>query len=297
MSQALKRTKVGLALGGGGARGFAHLGVLEVLQREKVPVDLIAGTSFGSIVGAMYATEPNLPKIHLKLLEFIAGPKFQKIRRDVLRKSLAEARPLRLVQQMKRQARKGVLLGLSVKKGYFISEKEFGVMLGFLLEDIPLEETCIPFRSIAVDLITGELVVNHKGKLLSAVQASCSFPGVFQPVQSSQGLLADGAWVAPVPVIQAREEGINVVIAVDTSEGLLADIEINNGFQLISRSNDITKRILNRRILRDADVVIRPEVSDIHWTHFLKAKDCIRLGREATFKVLPEIFKLIKKTR
>ena len=281
--------RIGLALGGGGVRGLSHVGVLEVLERERIPIHLIVGTSFGSIVGAMYATRPSIPELKKRLARFLGGPLFEKTRLEILRRSLTEGKRVRLLQQLKGYARRGVLFGISFSRGYFISEEEFSRTLQDLLEDIEIGQTQIPFHPVATDLLQGEPVVFTRGSLRKAVQASCSFPGVFQPIQESGRLLVDGGWSGPVPVVQAREEEIDMVIAVDTSEEREFSDEINSGLQLLVRSHDVTKRVLNRLLIHEADIVIRPRVGHIHWTSFAEAGDCIDQGRSAAEEAMPYI--------
>jgi NTE family protein len=288
-----KKRKIVLALGGGGVRGVSHVGVLEVLEKEGIPVARIVGTSFGAVVGGMYASDPSVSRLRNVLLQFLDGPDFEKTRLDFLRRSLGEGRRYHLVRQIKDFARRGVLFGLSVTRGYFISREEFGRTLSALLPDIDIGETKIPFRCVATDLISGEPAVLDRGGLREAVQASCSVPGVFQPIERGGALLVDGGWVGPVPVGPARVDPAELVIGVDSSEDLSFPREYGSGLQLVVRSHDISKRCLNRVLLRRADLVIRPEIGDIHWTHFAKAPDCIERGREAGVRALPEILKAL----
>jgi NTE family protein len=283
------KREIVLALGGGGVRGVSHVGVLEVLEKEGIPIGRIVGTSFGAVVGGLYAADPSIARLSQRLTEFLGGPAFEKTRLDFLRRSLGEGRRFQLVRQLKNFARRGVLFGLSLTRGYFISKEEFQGTLGDLLPDIDVGQTKIPFRCVATDLISGEPSVLESGGLLEAVQASCSVPGVFQPISRDGTMLVDGGWIGPVPVQQARENPDDLVIAVDSSEDLSFPHEYGSGFQLVVRSHDISKRVLNRLLLREADVVIRPLIGEIHWTHFAKAPDCIIRGREAALRALPAI--------
>jgi len=287
--------KVGLALGGGGVRGIAHIGVLEVLEQERIPIDLIVGTSFGSIIGAMYASRPSILDLKQRLIPFLEGPAFQKTRMDFLRRSFAEGKKARLLQQLKSYARRGILMGISFAKGYFIAEEEFRRLLCELIEDLEIEQTRIPFRCVAADLVKGKPVVLTKGSLRQAIQASCSIPGIFQPIRQHQAILVDGGWVSPVPVAQTREAGVDVVVAVDTSKEIKAPEEFTSGLQLVVRSHDMTKRVLHQLLIRDADVVIRPKIGQIHWTQFDKAPECIRRGHEAALAALPRLRRTLEK--
>ncbi|HRT04143.1 MAG TPA: patatin-like phospholipase family protein [Kiritimatiellia bacterium] len=192
MSRFGKHKRVGLALGSGGARGWAHLGVLQALREKGIAVECVAGTSMGAVIGAFFAAR----------------------REDVLRELARDLdwKRLRPFFWEVSLSRSGLTDGRKLLE-------EFRKMLGLR----EFRELDLPFRAVATDLDTGGEVVLSSGNLLQAVRASISIPGLFSPVQVGRRLLVDGGLVNPVPVSVAREMGAQVVIGVDVSQGIVPE--------------------------------------------------------------------------
>lgn len=258
--------KVALVLGGGAARGFAHVGVIRVLEQEKVPIDMIVGTSVGSLIGAIYAYDVNSFE-----LEWSA---FTLERENVFDYDL-----------------RTVFSGMGAAKGDKLEE--------FVREKVPIrniEELKIPFAAVATDLQRGTRIVLDKGPVARAVRASCAIPGVFQPVEHQGTLLVDGGVVDNLPVTVARERGADVVIAVDIG----VDIEnrdISNLIEVITQSINIMAAENVRRRKQEADVVISPAVGNVGMMDFDQKKVCMQAGIEAARKALPEIREKIEAWR
>ena len=192
MARFWRHKRVGLALGSGGARGWAHLGVLQALKEKGIPVDFVAGTSMGSLVGAFLAAgrEDVLRELALNLDWKRLRPFFWEV--SLSRSGLTDGRKLL---------------------------EEFRKMLGLR----EFRELDLPFRAVATDLDTGGEIVLSSGNLLQAVRASISIPGLFSPVQIGKHVLVDGGLVNPVPVSVARMMGAQTVIAVDISQGIVSE--------------------------------------------------------------------------
>jgi NTE family protein len=253
------RPGVGLALGGGFARGFAHLGVLQVLEQNQIPISHIAGTSVGSILGAAYASGAPLARIiaTCRTLRF----------RDIARWRVSR-------------------LGLA-------SNQRLGDLIERVFESRQFEDLRIPLAVVATDLTSGEPVVFTQGNLVDAIRASCAFPGLFEPVEIGTRCLADGGLVAPVPTRAARELGATSVIGIsvgmqDGHRGAPTNI-----FQVVSRAVSAAQKHQLEVWERHADLVLRPEVQSLAWDDFDRAEEAIMAGAAAARRALPRIQKLL----
>jgi NTE family protein len=258
-----ERTGLGLALGGGFARGFAHLGVLQVLEQNRIPISFIAGTSVGSILGAAYASGAPLARIiaTCRTLRF----------RDIARWRVSR-------------------LGLA-------SNHRLGDLIEQVFESKCFEDLRIPMAVVATDLANGEPVVFTRGNLCEAIRASCAFPGLFEPVQIGTRYLADGGLVAQVPTCAARELGATHVMGVsvgleDGHRGAPSNI-----FQVVCRAVSAAQKHQLEIWERHADLVLRPDVQSLAWDDFDRADEAIEAGAAATRRALPRIQKLISATQ
>jgi NTE family protein len=252
------RPRIALALGGGAARGFAHVGVIRVLEQEKIPIDLIVGTSVGSLIGAMYAHDRN--SFELEWTAF-ALEKEHLFDFDML----------------------SAFAGMGVVKGDRLEE--------FVREKIPvgnIEDLKLPFAAVATDLNRGTRVVLDRGSVAKAVRASSSIPGVFHPLAYRDTLLVDGGLVDNVPAAVAREKGADLVLAVDISKNV-TNYEISNLVEVVLQSVNImfSQNVAYRK--KEADVLITPAVEAISMFDFTRKKHCMEAGIEAARKAMPEI--------
>lgn len=253
------RTGVGLALGGGFARGFAHLGVLQVLEEHQIPISHIAGTSVGSILGAAYASGAPLARI----METCRTLRF----RDIARWRVSR-------------------LGLA-------SNQRLGDLIERVFESRQFAELRIPLAVVATDLASGEPVVFTQGNLVDAIRASCAFPGLFEPVEIGTRCLADGGLVAPVPTRAARDLGATSVIGIsvgmqDGHRGAPTNI-----FQVVSRAVSAAQKHQLEVWERHADLVLRPDVQSIAWDDFDRADEAFQAGAATARRALPRIEKLL----
>ncbi len=253
------RTGIGLALGGGFARGFAHLGVLQVLEQNHISISHIAGTSVGSVLGAAYASGAPLARI----IETCRTLRF----RDIARWRVSR-------------------LGLA-------SNQRLENLIERVFESRQFEDLRIPLAVVATDLTSGEPVVFTQGNLADAIRASCAFPGLFEPVEIGTRCLADGGLVAPVPTRAARELGATTVIGVsvgiqDGHRGAPTNI-----FQVVSRAVNAAQKHQLEVWERHADLVLRPDVQSLAWDDFHRAEEAIEAGAVAARRALPRIEKLL----
>jgi len=280
--------KVGLALGGGGVRGFSHIGVLNVLEEDGIAIDLIVGTSAGTLIGGAYASGQSLRDIQSKIDAYLRSPEF-------------EASTLKSVGQtfspenknFFKKAKNLVLNRFWFVKAFFktsvLPTGDFQSLINYFIPDIDIRETKIPFRAISTDLITGRKIVFSEGSLRQAVLASCSVPGAVEPVRHGEWILADGGITSVVPVYAAREAGADVVIAVTVDREQPAFINIETGKDVLYRAGEITSSTLQASELESADVIIRPQVGDLHWMDFSRIDDLVKIGEKAAKESLKEI--------
>jgi len=289
---AKEKLKVGLALGGGGARGLAHIGVLKVLKRENIPIDLIVGTSMGAIIGAAYALKKDI-----STLEKIAE-KYSKIGEFNINLSFSEKekedKPY-FIKKMSDFLKKGYILNLELRRKYLNDGEGLKKIINDLVGDKVFADTKIPFAAVAADLIKGEKVILNQGKLFNALLASASIPGIFPPIILEGKILVDGGIVDVVPIEAARSLGANFIIAVNVSPTLKKRFEFSNAVEILFRSDSITSNELIKLQLSFADLVITPKVERFHWSNFSKPEKCIREGEIAAQNVLSELKKKLKR--
>jgi NTE family protein len=282
-----KRKRIALALGGGGARGLAHIGVLGVLEREKVPIDLIVGTSIGALVGGAYASGIPSEELKKKAEAYLNSTVFQSSTMKAFEAAHAKAEG-GLTQKIQTYLRNTFYLIQAMFKPGILPNEDFQATINYFIPDIPIEETRIPFRAVATDLVSGGEIIFSKGPLRQAVMASCAVPGAITPLKEGERLLSDGGIVCIVPSSVARQEGADVVIsvAVDRCIGLEEPRTVMDVYQ---RVNEIMGEKLKNYELADADIVILPEVGEYHWSNFSEAMNLIDEGEEAAREKLDEI--------
>jgi NTE family protein len=275
-----KRKRLGLALGGGGARGIAHVGVLRVFEEESISVDLIVGTSIGALVGAAYATGQNTHEMEKRIEEFLNSPTFQESALKHI-KDMQGCRKASFAGKIHAFFRNRVLLAQSLFRLGMLGSNQFQAMIDFFVPDIQIQDTHIPYRAVATDLTSGQPVVMSEGPLRRAVMASCAVPGAVPPVEVNGMLLSDGGSINVVPTTVAREEGADFVVAVSVRGDIQSDEELGSAVNICFRAADIMGFHFETYMLDKADVVIQPQVGSLHWTEFALARDLVREGEEA----------------
>ncbi|HKC00564.1 MAG TPA: patatin-like phospholipase family protein [Terriglobales bacterium] len=256
------RPGIGVALGGGFSRGFAHLGVLQVLEQNHIPISHIAGTSVGSILGAAYASGAPLAKILATC-------------RDIKFRDIARWRVSRL--------------GLA-------SNHRLSDLMDRVFAARTFEQLRIPMAVVATDLATFDPVVFTQGPLVDAIRASCAFPGLFEPVEIGTRCLADGGLVAQVPTVAARQIGADRVLGVSVGIQDGRRGAPKNIFQVVARAVCAAQKHQLESWERHADLVLRPDVQHLAWDDFERASDAIEAGALAATRALPRIKKLLDRT-
>lgn len=253
-----RNIKIGLALGGGAARGFAHIGVIKALEAQGIVPDLVVGTSAGSLVGALYAAGNNGYALHKLALEMEEAaisdwsvPFFSKAT--------------------------GVLKGEALQN--YVNRTVNGV---------PLEKLKIPFGAVATDLKNGQAILFQRGNTGAAVRASSAVPSLFQPVRVGDRYYVDGGLVSPVPVRFAREMGADFVIAVNISSQPDAQPS-SSALDVLLQTFAIMGQSINHYELKDADIVIQPQLGTMKGNDFPGRNTAILAGEQATAALMGEI--------
>jgi NTE family protein len=259
----LPRPKIALVLGGGAARGIAHIGVIRTLEQEKIPIDMIVGTSVGSLIGAIYASDLNSFELEWTAFSFEKES---------------------LIDYGIMNAFSGMGLATGDKLEEFVRAK---------IPTANIENLKLPFAAVATDLNRGTRVVLDRGSVAKAVHASSAIPGVFNPVDHQGKLLVDGGVMDNIPIDVARERGADIVIAVDISENV-ANFNITNLVDVMLQAVNIMFNENVRYKKKEADVLITPRVGSVAMLDFTQKKRCMQAGIEAAQMAMPEIRKKIE---
>jgi NTE family protein len=255
----MRRPVVGLALGSGAAKGYAHIGVMQVLEREKIPIDIITGSSIGSLIGALYASGLDLSTIQ------------------------------HLAMEIKRRH----WVDLAIPKMGLIAGNKIESILGSLTQNKSFDELRVPLGVMATDMLSKKSVLITDGNVAEAVRASIAIPGIFNPVKKNKRLLVDGGVLERVPGSAARLMGADIVIGVEL--GFDEDSRVNNIYDVLVQTFDVMGREIQSLKDYDCDVLITPELSDVAPLAFNKVAKAIIKGRRAAETSLPEILQMLRK--
>jgi len=246
---------IGLALGGGFARGLAHIGVLKVLEEEKIPINFIAGTSVGALIGAVYASGAH-PQ---EMAEIAALVRF----RDFARWTVS-------------------------RLGFASNDRMAGVLHRWLKVKT-FEELRVPLAVVATDFVSGEPAVFSSGELIGPVRASCAYPGMFLPVNVNGRLMVDGMLAYSVPTTPLRKMGAERVLAVYLKAHWANSAPPRSVFDVIGQCFSIAQSKMSSLWQADADLVLEPEVQGFAYDSFDRASALVRAGEDAAHRALPRI--------
>jgi len=286
-----KKTQgISLALGGGGARGFAHLGVLQVLEENNISVKVISGCSMGSVVGGLYAYYQKVDKVKDFLLSMIEKPAFKDLNLDLF--SSAQKKIKRnFAFDFNRSIQRYYNYYKTIKSPSMISQ----TVLDKIFEDFPdvkIENLEIPFVANATDLISGQEFLLKNGSLKNAIRASSSIPAVFPPVKRKNLLLVDGGVTDLVPVRPLKYKYKYPIIAVDVESTIFGNSYFPNGLQILWRVQEIQFHHLAYERKKEADLIIHPNIAQYSWADVDLIDQFIDEGRKATLEMIDEIKKL-----
>jgi len=254
-----KRPVVGLALGGGMARGCSHVGVLREFEKNQIPIDLIAGTSVGALIGGAYASG-------------LSPDEVEKLALTIRWSDLGRAT-------------------VSMMGFYNSARTEEYVRRNFPVTEF--DKMRMPFGAVATDLQTGRMVVFTEGSLPLAIRASCAMPVFYTPVTVNGRMMVDGGLVGHIPASVARMMGADIVIAVDINSQHLPIPQPTNLFTIMSQSLSIMGRTAVNYLYADADVVVRPQIEHVRPDDLSKAAEMITAGEEASRRVIHKVRRLL----
>ncbi|RPF56099.1 patatin-like phospholipase family protein [Aquisalibacillus elongatus] len=254
----MSRPKIGLALGSGGARGFSHLGVIKILEKEGIPIDYIAGSSMGALVGAFYGAGQSVEHLYQLALTF----------------------------------KRKYFMDFIVPKMGLVQGERIKSYIRMFTYNKNLEDFDIPVSIVTTDIYSGEKVIFKEGDAATAVRASISIPGVFVPEKVDQRLLVDGGVIDRIPVSVVKDMGADIVIAVDCSK-FEKNTEIYSIYDIIMQSIDIMQNEITNYRMVDADVVMRPEVYTYSSRNYTQVSEIIQKGEEEAIQHVESIKKVI----
>jgi len=252
------KPKIGLALGSGGARGFAHLGVIKVLQEENIEISYIAGSSMGALIGSLFAAGTDLEQLH------------------------------KIVMSFKRK----YYLDFTVPKMGFIKGNRMKDFIGIFTQWKNIEDLPIPLAVVATNIKTGEKVVMREGLVADAVRASIAVPGIFVPVKIGEQLLVDGGVVDRVPVSVVKDMGADLVIAVNVAH-VKEDAEVESIYDVIMQTLDILQMEVMKSRQIKADLMMNPRVEKYSSSAFTKIDEIVAIGEMEARKHIDQIKMLV----
>ena len=284
--------KTAIALGGGGARALAHIGVLKVLEENKIKFDYITGTSMGSIIGALYAMEETPEKIEKTLKNYFFNILFSKMNMQ----KMQDENQVTSARSLIRKAREFVKYGSQEGGNAFLSHSILEDLVNTVIPDMDISDTKIPFACVATDITNGKEKIFTRGSLRRIVLASASIPGVFPPVNIDNIWYTDGAHVNVTPVTVAKMFGADFVLASDVKSKLKTLESLpTNSKDIMNRCNFIASHLFYEILIKQADVVIEPNIKQISWSEFNKFNLMVNEGKKAAELKIQEIKNKLKK--
>ncbi|NOX88072.1 MAG: hypothetical protein GXO77_03530 [Calditrichaeota bacterium] len=279
----MARMKVGLILGGGGARGLAHIGVIKRLLHYGIPIDVITGASMGAIVGAAYALNSDILKVEQVFRDFINSDKFRSLRGESVDLSNVDE-PENFIRFISNIVKRRIIINLAVNRKSLIAAERLEFALKHLVPQGHIENAAIPFGCSALDLISGKEIVFTKGNIHKAIKASSSIPGFLPPVDYNRRQLVDGAVIDNFPIRTAKELGADFLIVCDVSSQIEPVRQLDNVIDIFIRSYRAAVHRLNNLLLTEANFVLVPEIGDVNWTQFEDIDFLIKKGEEIVDK-------------
>lgn len=279
--------KVALVLAGGGARSFCQIGVLKVLEKERIPIDLIVGCSMGSVVGALFSMGFPVEEIEGMILDFCQLKQVKEVEKNFI----GEAKGIMKIGEFMREL---VFYLIDWFKGGILEEKNLTEGLSHLIPDnLTFAHTHIPFACVATDVKEGKRVLIHEGNLLRSVAASSSIPGLFTPVKDNGKILVDGGVLSRMPVTAAEKMGADFIIAI--SAGSLNYEEPSKALEVIMRTTEIRELEFARIESALADFLFSPPMEQWNWFSFSKTNEIIKKGEEEAEMIIPSLKEALKK--
>ena len=290
-SQEQKKPKIGLVLSGGGAKGFAHIGVLKVLEEAGVKIDYIGGTSMGAVIGGLYASGYNASQID----SIFQATNFNELLNDFIprsSKNFYEKRNDELYALVLPFNKMKIGIPEALSKGMYNYN-----LLSRITRNVrhikDFNKLPIPFLCIGTNIETGEQVLLNKGNLAQAMIASSAFPSLFSPVEIDGKLLVDGGVINNYPIEEVRKLGADIIIGVDVQDDLLDRNQLKDATRILVQITNLQSIERMKKNVKETDVYIKPDIKNYGVVSFDKGKEIIRKGEEATFSVYEQIKLLV----
>ena len=287
--------RASIALGGGGARGVAHLGVMQAIGESGVHTEQIVGVSMGSLVGAMCAVDQDIHRVQAKAIGLLHSPVFQMNQQMLFGAELgtrdeeASGSYFAWYGRIKKYLAAHRKLSRAVTSPSLMPETAFTAAIEHLLPDVDLRDRPIPLSIVAVDLLSGHRIVLESGSLRTAVRASIAIPGFFPPVRWGDMLLCDIGVVDSLPTSVAKSYASDLTIGVDVGQEHTTIHECNTALDAMTRMQDIGEMMLRRHVMEAADLIVRPDVGNVAWFDFSEPERLIEAGRQATHRTLTRL--------
>ncbi len=282
---------LGLALGGGGARGAAHIGALQVLHREQIAIHAVAGTSAGAVIGAMYAATLDPDWVEQRFRDFLDHDSYRNLGTDRL---IENRDPHSVFDQIARRVKDQVVLAMSLHRTSIIRRNRLRDAFDFLIPAKSFEELQVPLTVVATDLNTCKPVLYQEGDLIEAVVQSGTIPGYIEPTEKEDQLIVDGGISMPLPTAVFGPE-VQFILGIDISRKMVSKLDRVNIYEIMMRADLSTYLNLAKQFNQKADFIIEPEVKDYRWSRFDKFEELLEAGRMAAEESLPDLRQTLKK--
>ncbi len=281
---------IGLVLGGGGARGLSHVGVIKQLEQAGIVPDIIVGASMGAVIGGAYALFANAKILETKILKLVENKDLSKL--ESLAAPRSEEEKEIIFQRLATFVSNLFLWNLRAINGFITDGAKIREIINRLIDGKSFSDTKIKFACTAIDINWGKEVLFKEGLLCEAIFSSIAIPGVFPPIKKGRKLLVDGGIINMVPVQVAEKLGADVTIAVDASLDI-KPAKFKNGHDILFRTEMIKEKEIGKLKMQAADIIIRPDVGGYSWAGFSKIKPLIKEGQAATKEKISQIKKII----
>ena len=287
----MTRPTLGIALGGGGVRGAAHVGVLQEIDNAGIKVDRISGVSAGAVIGCLYAYSLDGKWVEDHFREIWSSQSFNGLTSKIF---FDNGSKQSFAGGIKKTLTDHVIALMSLHRSSLIKNDQLRDILKMLIPIQNFDQLKIPLKIISTDIESGEDVISEKGNLIDALLKSCSIPGVMEPIMDDGRVIVDGGVSMPIP-IPPLAENCDVTVAVDIGVYKFNKLKNPNAKSIKIRSDIITSNRLKLRLISDADLVIRPDTRGLHWSRFDAGEILLKNGKREGRKQMPFLNDLISK--
>ncbi len=287
-----KKVKIALALGGGGARGLAHIGILRALSEYHIPIDLIVGSGIGAVIGAMYAQNQDTYDIERRIREFFTG---EGLRRTGLHLFRRTENPENFFGQIAMHAGNELHVKMFANRISLMKENRLAMAVDELLGNGLIENTRIKFTAVATEIQSGETVEFREGSLRDAVKASSAIPGFVPPVVYRNKIYVEGNISAPIPILSAKRSGADFIIGINTGLSVQKESLPKNMIDIVFRSHQITMFNTEKLLSSNADFMLYPDIGNLYWADFEKIDEAIQAGIHSVKSSIDKLTVKLKK--